>query len=90
MQEQIQRRLEELRREFEAGQGRLRELEAQQAQLQQTVLRISGAIQVLEEELEKAGLSQRSDTKPQGETGNGSVEAERTAGEDELTPTTGS
>ena len=51
MREQLQARLEELKREFETGQARLRELEAQEAQLRQTLLRISGAVQVLEEEL---------------------------------------
>jgi predicted nuclease with TOPRIM domain len=51
MQEQLKRRLEELKREFEAGQARLRELETQETRLRETMLRISGAIQVLEEEL---------------------------------------
>jgi predicted nuclease with TOPRIM domain len=51
LREQLQARLEELKREFETGQERLRELEMQEAQLRQTLLRISGAIQVLEEAL---------------------------------------
>ena len=51
MQEQLQRRLEELKKEFETGQARLRELETQEARLRETMLRISGAIQVLEETL---------------------------------------
>jgi predicted nuclease with TOPRIM domain len=51
LREQLQARLEELKREFETGQARLRELEAQQLQLRETLLRISGAIQVLEETL---------------------------------------
>ncbi|MEZ4659525.1 MAG: hypothetical protein R2911_18350 [Caldilineaceae bacterium] len=49
MQTQIEQRLNELKAEFEAGQQMLAELEAKQANLQQTLLRISGAIQVLEE-----------------------------------------
>jgi predicted nuclease with TOPRIM domain len=49
VREQLQFRLEELRREFETGQMRLRELERQQLSLRETLLRISGAIQVLEE-----------------------------------------
>ena len=52
MQQQIQSRLEVLKREFEAGQARLRELEMQQSHLGETLLRISGAIQVLEEMLQ--------------------------------------
>jgi len=54
MREQLQARLEELKQEFEGGQQRLAEMENQAAQLRQTLLRISGAIQVLEEELSKA------------------------------------
>ena len=49
MREQIQLRLEELKKEFEVGQTRLQETERQQAILRETLLRISGAIQVLEE-----------------------------------------
>jgi predicted nuclease with TOPRIM domain len=49
MDDRVQARLEELRAEFETGQRRLAELETQRAQLTETLLRISGAIQVLEE-----------------------------------------
>lgn len=58
LNEQIQARLEELRREFEMGQQRLNDLEGQAAQLRQTMLRISGAIQVLEEILAQEGGEQ--------------------------------
>jgi predicted nuclease with TOPRIM domain len=51
LREQLQQRLEELKKEFETGQARLRELGMQEAQLRETLLRISGAIQVLEETL---------------------------------------
>lgn len=51
MQEQITKRLNELKTEFEAGQKMLAELETKQASLRETLLRISGAIQVLEEVL---------------------------------------
>jgi predicted nuclease with TOPRIM domain len=47
--EQILNRLASLKKEFEAGQARLRELETEQAYVRETMLRISGAIQVLEE-----------------------------------------
>jgi hypothetical protein len=51
MREQMQLRLEELKKEFEIGQHRMQETERQQAMLRETMLRISGAIQVLEEAL---------------------------------------
>ena len=49
MLEELQSRLEVLKKEFATGQKRLQELEQQQAYLRETLLRISGAIQVLEE-----------------------------------------
>lgn len=51
MKEQLQSRLDALKAEFENGQRRLAEVENQAATLRQTLLRISGAIQVLEEVL---------------------------------------
>lgn len=53
IREQLQQRLEALRAEFEKGQARLREVQRQESQVQETLLRISGAIQVLTELLEK-------------------------------------
>jgi hypothetical protein len=49
MSEQARARLEELRHEYEVGQRRLQELMAQEVSIRETLLRISGAIQVLEE-----------------------------------------
>jgi predicted nuclease with TOPRIM domain len=49
MREQLQKRLDVLKNEFQTGQTRLRDLEQQGTQLRETLLRISGAIQVLEE-----------------------------------------
>jgi predicted nuclease with TOPRIM domain len=48
-QEKINDRLAALRKEFETGQARLRQLEGEQSYLRETLLRISGAIQVLQE-----------------------------------------
>jgi chromosome segregation ATPase len=54
MRENLEKRLQKLKTEFESGQKVLAELEAKQANVRDTLLRISGAIQVLEEELAKA------------------------------------
>lgn len=51
MKQQLEDRLSELKAEFESGQKMLAELEVKQANLRDSLLRISGAIQVLEEEL---------------------------------------
>jgi len=49
MNEKLQARLTDLKQEFQRGQAQLQELERQQSHLRETLLRISGAIQVLEE-----------------------------------------
>lgn len=46
---EMNRRLEELRGEFNAGQRMMADLNAREADLRASLLRISGAIQVLEE-----------------------------------------
>jgi hypothetical protein len=51
MRELLEQRLHSLQAEFEAGQNMLADLEARQANLKETMLRISGAIQVLQEVL---------------------------------------
>lgn len=51
-QEKLSQRLEELKAELKAGQQMEAELEAKLAQLRATLLRICGAIQVLEEMLD--------------------------------------
>ncbi len=53
MKHQLEQRLKELKSEFESGQKALADLEVKQMNLRNTLLRISGAIQVLEEELAK-------------------------------------
>ncbi len=57
MKDQLEQRLKELKAEFESGQKMLAELEVKQANLRESLLRISGAIQVLEEELAKESKS---------------------------------
>jgi prefoldin subunit 5 len=49
MNTQLATRLAELRAEYEAGQKMLAELDAKRQEVRDTMLRISGAIQVLEE-----------------------------------------
>jgi septal ring factor EnvC (AmiA/AmiB activator) len=73
MQEIISSRIEGLRQELGKGQKRLQELDQQQQQLRDTILRISGAIQVLEELLiETAPISEP------GQNGSGSTKLEHT------------
>jgi uncharacterized coiled-coil protein SlyX len=54
MKEQLQQRLQELKAEYESGKKVLADLETKQTSVRETLLRIAGAIQVLEEELKKA------------------------------------
>ncbi|PSB34421.1 hypothetical protein [Stenomitos frigidus] len=60
MQDKLQQRLNSLKSEYAAGQKMLADLEAQQSNLRDTLLRISGAIQVLEEALSEADTPEAS------------------------------
>jgi septal ring factor EnvC (AmiA/AmiB activator) len=62
MREQLEQRLKQLKAEFKAGQKMLAELEAKQANVRETLVRISGAIQVLEEELAKTETEHKEST----------------------------
>ena len=53
MEFKVRQRLEELRGEYEKGQKTLQDLESQAANLRATLLRISGAVQALQETLEE-------------------------------------
>ncbi|MBD2681495.1 MULTISPECIES: hypothetical protein [Nostoc] len=53
MRQQLENRLQQLKAEFASGQKVLADLEAKQINVRETLLRIQGAIQVLEEELTK-------------------------------------
>jgi predicted nucleic acid-binding Zn-ribbon protein len=64
MKDQMQLRIETLKKEFQAGQTRAADLEAQQTRLRETLLRISGAIQVLEELLDRQPDLEIVETKP--------------------------
>ncbi len=63
MKEQLKQRLKELKAEFESGQKALADLENRQADLRNTLMRISGAIQVLEEELSIEGKPESDNAK---------------------------
>ena len=64
MEDQVRGRLRELRQEFQTGQVRLRELELQEAALRETLLRISGAMQVLEEMLPQPAEAEQDGAQP--------------------------
>jgi prefoldin subunit 5 len=49
VEDQVTNRLEELRKELEKGRQRLESLDRERQEVRDTMLRISGAIQVLEE-----------------------------------------
>jgi prefoldin subunit 5 len=64
--QRLEQRLKALRQELETGQKMLADLEARRLELQQTILRISGAIQVLEELLTADGPSAANESAPAG------------------------
>jgi predicted nuclease with TOPRIM domain len=55
MRDLITKRIGQLKADFEAGQTRLANLDREATQLRETLLRISGAIMVLEETLNQSG-----------------------------------
>ncbi|NEO40716.1 MAG: hypothetical protein F6J90_32035 [Moorea sp. SIOASIH] len=73
MKEKLEQRLQSLKTEFDAGQKLLAEYETKQMNLRETLLRISGAIQVIEEEL-------RQFTEAENEAENNSQPVETEAG----------
>ena len=64
MKEQLEQRLKELKAEFEAGQKMLAELDGKRTEIQTTLLRISGAIQVIDEMLGQENTSTPESTEP--------------------------
>ncbi|MGV8174347.1 MAG: hypothetical protein ACP5OU_01445 [Methanothrix sp.] len=55
MREQLEKRLDELKAEYDQGEKMLSDLDARREQVRQTLFRISGAVQVLEELLKEEG-----------------------------------
>jgi len=54
---QFEERLSQLKDQYASGQRELEKLQQKENEIQVTMLKISGAVQVLEEELEKAKKS---------------------------------
>lgn len=63
MREQLEQRLKELKAEYETGQARLRELESETNYVRETMLRISGAIQVMQEMLDQGDQQENSESR---------------------------
>ena len=61
MKQQLEQRLTALKAEFESGQKMLADLEAKQTNLRETLFRISGAIQVLEELLAESQILEKNE-----------------------------
>jgi predicted nuclease with TOPRIM domain len=57
MKDKLEERLNELKSEFENGRKVLEELDVKRANLTQTLLRISGAVQALEDLMPKEEVS---------------------------------
>ena len=64
MEDRLRSRLDGLKSEFESGQKMLVDLEAKQAKLRDSLLRISGSIQVLEEALTRTSPSDQDNVEP--------------------------
>jgi hypothetical protein len=62
--ERLESRLAELREELEGGRRILADLELREAETRETLLRISGAVQVLEELVESGQTNGASPEKP--------------------------
>jgi hypothetical protein len=77
MRDQLEARLVELEEEFLVGERRLREIDAQQALLRETLLRMSGAIQVLKELLESSEAASDAQPPQTAASGNGREHAAR-------------
>ena len=79
MREHMQARLELLRKELEKGQVELQKVESQRTYLHETLLRISGAVRVLEELLAEEPFAEQNGT---ASTDNAQLAATRSNGID--------
>lgn len=69
MRARLEQRLRELREEYHQGEALLQEYDRKQRELKDTLLRIGGAIQVLEEELDHANTRLPGQALPAGGRG---------------------
>ena len=76
MKDQLELRIQELTSEFESGQKMLADLEARKVDLQATLLRISGAVQVLQEILADESRSEESNVDQLADLRDESIPAE--------------
>jgi hypothetical protein len=90
MREQLLQRVEALKNEFQTGQQMLRELETQQSLCRERLLRISGAIQVLEELLAPKSSAASAGSDPFGRDDGGQLVNQRAGAEHVLAPAAGS
>jgi hypothetical protein len=81
VKKQLEKRLAQLKAEFESGQRVMAELETKQANLRDTLLRISGAIQILEEELGKVDREEEnsSDRESSGSLNKSEIRIDKTS-----------
>ena len=76
----LQARLDTLRSEYDTGQQQIAGLETRLDEMRQTLLRISGAIQVLEEELGKTSPAANAASEPLTGGDGGAVSAKPVSG----------
>ena len=69
MREHIEWRMADVRRDYQLGQSKLQEVSRQATALQETLLRISGAIQVLEELLAEEQSPEASEARSREQPG---------------------
>ncbi|MEB3210143.1 MAG: hypothetical protein VKL39_02255 [Leptolyngbyaceae bacterium] len=64
LKKQLEQRLAELQDEYDSGQKFLADLEERRNSVNETLLRITGALQVLKEELDKAAIAEQNGGQP--------------------------
>jgi hypothetical protein len=68
---EVRSRLAQLREEYQTGEAKLHDLLRHESALRETLLRISGAVQILEEVVEAAATTEQAGTASSGAAGEG-------------------